>query len=72
MVDDTGLSGLYDFDVRIETRPGQDNLEGENNWRFDMRSAWEKQAGLLIDPSKTRKRPETVIVVDHIELPPPD
>ena len=72
VVDDTELSGLYDFDVRIETPPGQDEFESKNNFAYSWNSAWEKQAGLLIDRSKTRKRPGTVIVVDHVELPTPN
>jgi uncharacterized protein (TIGR03435 family) len=72
VVDDTGLSGLYDFDVKIETHPGQDELDSQNVWNQDWRDAWEKQAGLLIDLAKTKKRPGTVVVVDHIELPTPN
>lgn len=72
IVDDTGLSGLYDFDVKIATHPGQDDLESQSNWEHDWREAWEKQAGLLIDLAKTKKRPGTVVVVDHVELPTPN
>jgi bla regulator protein BlaR1 len=69
MDDDTGLSGLYDFDVKIETHPGQDEFDNQSIWRHDWREAWEKQAGLLMDLSKTKKRPGTVVVVDHVEFP---
>jgi bla regulator protein BlaR1 len=72
LVDDTGLSGRYDFDVKLETHPGQDALENRTNWEYDWRNAWEKQAGLLIDLSKTKKRPGSVVVVDHVELPTPN
>jgi bla regulator protein BlaR1 len=72
VVDDTGLSGLYDFDVKIETPPGQDDLETQTNAEYAWRNAWEKQAGLLIDRTKTKKRPGTVVVVDHVEFPTPN
>ncbi|HWC98643.1 MAG TPA: TIGR03435 family protein [Candidatus Sulfopaludibacter sp.] len=72
VVDDTGLSGLYDFDVKIATPRGQDELENQSNFAYSWNSSWEKQAGLLIDRSKMKKRPATVVVVDHIELPTPN
>jgi uncharacterized protein (TIGR03435 family) len=72
MIDDTGLTGLYDLDVKIETHPGQDALETQTNSEFAWREAWEKQAGLLIDRQKTKKRPGTIAVVDHVELPTPN
>lgn len=72
VVDDTGLSGLYDFDVKFESHRGQDDLESENNFNYDWKTAWEKQAGLTIDRSKPKKRPGTVVLVDHIELPTPN
>jgi hypothetical protein len=56
----------------VQTHPGEDNLDSQNIWQYDVRAAWEKQAGLLIDLSKPKKRPGTVVVVDHIELPTPD
>lgn len=72
MVDDTGLSGLYDIDVKVEVKQGQNDLESQNDWNYSVKTAWEKQAGLLIDLSKTKKRPATVVIVDHVELPEPN
>jgi uncharacterized protein (TIGR03435 family) len=72
MVDDTGLRGLYDLDVKLETHRGQDEFDSQVIWQHDVRNAWEKQAGLLIDLSKTAMRPDTVVVVDHVEYPTPN
>jgi bla regulator protein BlaR1 len=72
IVDDTGLAGLYDFDVKIEVLPGQDDFERLSNWHYAVKTGWEKQAGLLIDLTKTKRRPATVAVVDHVELPTPN
>ncbi len=72
VVDDTGLTGLYDMDVKIEMRSGQDDLETQTNAEYAWRNAWEKQAGLVIDRTRTKKRPGTVVVVDHVEFPAPN
>jgi uncharacterized protein (TIGR03435 family) len=72
VVDDTGLSGLYDFDVKIESPPGNDDPESKNDFAYYWNAAWEKQAGLVIDKGKTKRRPAPVVVVDHIELPAPN
>lgn len=70
MVDATGLPGLYDLDVKIDYPNVDDPLEisSERAWA----EAWEKQAGLVIDRHKIKKRPGIVVVVDHVELPTPN
>jgi uncharacterized protein (TIGR03435 family) len=74
IVDDTGLTRLYDFDVKIVVRrTGQeDEFDAKSNWNYAVKTGWEQQAGLLIDLSKTKQRPATVVVVDHVELPTPN
>ena len=70
-VDDTGLSGLYDLDVTIVSHPGQDAIETKANYEYAWREAWAK-VGLIIDQTKTKKRPGTVVIVDHIEAASPN
>jgi uncharacterized protein (TIGR03435 family) len=74
LVDDTQLSGLYDLDVKIawQWQPCEDALENQSDWNYAVKTGWEQQAGLLIDLAKTKKRPATVVVVEHVELPTPN
>ena len=78
VIDDTGIQGLYDIDVKVQyvpmpaaADPGERlALQAENNSR--VKAAFEKELGLTIDLGKTVKRPLPVILVDHVELPTPN
>ncbi len=78
VVDDTGIEGLYDIDVTIETRPlssadgGGDFATRQLDYQNSLRAAFTKQAGLDIDLTRLRKHPLPVIVVDHVEMPDPN
>jgi uncharacterized protein (TIGR03435 family) len=74
IVDHTGLTGLYDLDVKIaeKTTVEGDEFDRKSNWNYAVKTGWEQQAGLSIDLSKTKRRPATVVVVDHVELPTPN
>ena len=75
LLDETGISGLWDLDVGWDfemSREGDD--EGEKAarqfaYQRSMREAFEKQAGLMVDLGKQVKRLLPTIVVDRAELP---
>jgi uncharacterized protein (TIGR03435 family) len=77
-IDDTGIEGIYDIDVIIESPllPPSDDPDERSNRDFEYHrvfdAAFEKQAGLSIDLGKLRKHPMPVIVVDHVERPTPN
>jgi len=77
VIDDTGIKGLWDIDVAIETPilPTSDLAEQTSRqyeFNRNFNAAFEKQLGLAIDRGKAKKRPLPVIVVDHVELPTPN
>jgi len=78
VIDDTGIKGLYDIDVTVETpmTTSSDDPDVRADREFDYQrnfnAAFEKQLGLSIDLGKLKKRPVPVIVVDHVELPTPN
>ncbi len=78
VVDATGIQGLYDLDVLIETplpsspRDADEAAGREFEYHRVFNAAFEKQAGLRIDRGKLTKHPVPVIVVDHVELPTPN
>ncbi len=78
VVDNTGIKGLYDLDVTVEAptaAPPTTSDEAANNqfeFNHTFNAAFEKQAGLSIDKNKLSKRPISVIVVDHVDLPTPN
>jgi uncharacterized protein (TIGR03435 family) len=75
VVDETGIKGLWDIDVTIQTPilPSTTDLaeqaSREYEYNRNFNAAFEKQLGLTIDRSKSKKRPVPMIVVDHVELP---
>jgi len=78
VMDNTGLKGLYDLDVTIESpvAPSPNNADEAASQQFEFyrafNAAFEKQAGLSIDMGKLTKHPMPVIVVDHVEIPTPN
>ncbi|HUP04850.1 MAG TPA: M56 family metallopeptidase, partial [Bryobacteraceae bacterium] len=78
VVDNTGLGGLYDIDVKVPFQPhasSNDPVEQLNNeLDFDagFKAAFEKQAGLSVNLGARKKLPVPVIVVDHLEMPTPN
>jgi len=78
VVDDTGIKGLWDIEVNIETPllPPTNDPEEKSSREFEYRrsfhAAFEKQLGLNIELGKLKKRPMPVIVIDHVELPTPN
>jgi uncharacterized protein (TIGR03435 family) len=74
LVDDTGIKGLFDLDVKfdMELTPDASPAEREFAYQDVFRDAFEKQAGLRIELGKLKKRPITVMVVDHVEMPTPN
>ena len=76
--DDTGLKDKFDMEVIVSgqiSQPPADSAE-QSAQRFEynrtLSAAFEKQIGLSIDMNVQKKRPATVIVVDHVELPTPN
>ena len=77
VVDDTGIQGVYDFDVTVKASlpPADDpneRIDRQAEFNRQLKAAFEKELGLTIDLEKTRKRPLPVMVVDHVELPTPN
>lgn len=77
VVDDTGIRGLYDFDVTVKSwLPPTDDpneiVDRQVEFHRQLKAAFEKELGLTIDLEKTAKRPLPVIVVDHVEMPTPN
>jgi uncharacterized protein (TIGR03435 family) len=78
VVDDTGLRDKFDMDVTVSapiTQQAADSAERSAQlfeYYRTFNTAFEKQIGLSIDMNVRKKRPATVIVVDHVELPTPN
>ena len=74
MVDETGLTGYYDYELRWtpdlppDPRPGEPPLVLDPNGP-SLRTALQEQLGLKLED---RRLPSKVIVIDHAELPEPD
>jgi uncharacterized protein (TIGR03435 family) len=75
VLDKTGISGLWDLEVGFDaefskdTDPEEERIERMTGFQRRFRDAFEKQAGLIVDFGKQKKRPLPVIVLDHVELP---
>jgi uncharacterized protein (TIGR03435 family) len=64
VVDQTGLSGLYDFTLTWMHDPGGDDATADNTAAF--REALKAQLGLELKPSHA---PMSFLIVDHVERP---
>jgi bla regulator protein blaR1 len=65
VVDNTGLSGLYDW--TLQWTPWQDLSSGElSDSKGPLFTALEEQLGLKLEPTKGKVE---VVVIDHIDLP---
>ncbi len=73
MVDETGLTGKYDFDFQYEVVMNlKDDAGNPVDQSYKFREALEKQLGLIDNETKLQKRPMPVLVVDHVEMPTPN
>lgn len=78
VIDNTGIKGLWDIDVTVETPLSQhtddpgEQASHEFEYHRNFNSAFEKALGLSIDLGKFKKMPMPFIVVDHAELPTPN
>ena len=74
VVDETGLAGYYDYELRWtpdqppEARPGEPPLVIDPNGP-SLSTALQEQLGLRLE---SRRVPMKVVVIDHAELPAPD
>lgn len=72
VIDESGSTASYDFDITLATPPP---VEGESPEvrQFEaltsMQSQMRKQLGINLDMTHTVKRPMPVLVIDHIEPP---
>ena len=64
VVDQTGLSGLYDFTLTWMHDPGGDDAIADNTANF--RDALKIQLGLQLKPAHA---PISFLIVDHVERP---
>jgi len=69
VVDETGLTGVYDFDLRFrQESPGQIGESADSN-SPSLYTALTDQLGLKLE---SRKEPVQVLVIDHVEKPSPN
>ncbi|HXE32225.1 MAG TPA: TIGR03435 family protein [Terriglobales bacterium] len=73
MVDETGLTGKYDFDFAYEVIWNAKDDAGhpiDQSYKFDQ--GLEKRVGLIYNETKLKKKPMPFLVIDHIEMPTPN
>jgi uncharacterized protein (TIGR03435 family) len=77
-VDETGIEGIYDFDVVVKypldspTAIPDESSTRQAEFQSYTKAAFEKQIGLIVDYGTMVKRPVSVLIVDHVELPTPN
>jgi len=75
VVDQTGLTGRFDFELKWnpdqvpQNRPGADSLPAPDVNSTSIFTALQEQLGLRLESAKN---PVAVLVVDHVERPTPD
>ncbi|MGH9483313.1 MAG: TIGR03435 family protein [Terriglobales bacterium] len=73
MVDETGLTGKYDFDFQYEVvMNAKDDAGHPIDQSYKFIAALENQLGLIYNETKLKKLPMQVLVVDHVEMPTPN
>jgi len=73
MVDETNLTGKYDFDFQYDVVTNlKDDAGNPIDQSYKFRDALEKQLGLIDNETKLQKRPMPVVVIDHVEMPTPN
>jgi uncharacterized protein (TIGR03435 family) len=65
VVDKTGLTGNYDFELQFTGTDEVSSAESESRWP-PLFTAIQQQLGLKLDPGKA---PSPVLVIDHVEKP---
>jgi len=68
VVDETGLGGLYDFELSV-VMPGASEQPGDASNGVSIFAAVEQQLGLK---SEGTKRPIDTVVIDHVERQAPE
>jgi uncharacterized protein (TIGR03435 family) len=72
VVNETGLAGAYDIDLKWSAAPGVDNRGNDrpvDDAGPSIFTALEEQLGLKLEPSRTAA---DVVVIDRIARPTPD
>ena len=64
VLDETGLTGSYDFQLNLAAEPGGNPATGTSG--ESVFTAIEEQLGLKLE---SRKAPIGVLVIDHVERP---
>jgi hypothetical protein len=63
VVDETGILGIYDFEVALEYEagpPADEPVERRVEFQSSLKAAFEKQAGLIVNLGRLVKRPLAV------------
>lgn len=73
MVDETGLTGKYDFDFQYQLILNLRDAQGHPvDQEYKIVQAMRDQLGLMFNDRKLTKEPMPVLVIDHIAMPTPN
>jgi uncharacterized protein (TIGR03435 family) len=73
MIDETGLTGKYDFDFQYELLLNEKDADGkpiDQEYRFVQ--AVEHQLGLVYNERSLKKEPVPVLIIDRVSMPSPN